>query len=110
MLINHIILRRNTTEANRFFVDVIKLQAVHEDYIIAETNILVLSDSYIDPYRLSYNFHGTEYIILNYFYFKIFLIIVFFTAVAILLTEVREIYIRCKSHRYSELNNTINYI
>lgn len=110
VLISHIILRKNATEEGSFFMDVIKLQALHDMYVISETNILVTSPVYYDPFRLSYSSNGTEYIILNYFYFKVFLTVIVCTSMAILLIEIREIYLKCKAHTYSELHNTVNYI
>lgn len=100
----------NATKGASYFTDVIKLQALRDVYVVAETYIIVTLPAYYNPFRLSCGSNGTEYIVLNYFYFKLFLAVIVCTSMAILLIEIREIYLKCKAHTYSELHDTLNYI
>ncbi|KAJ8957557.1 hypothetical protein NQ318_020597 [Aromia moschata] len=77
--------------------DIITLEAyVDYFYAITRTNIVIINASTYDPYKLVYNVNGTEYVILNYFYFKLFLLIIVTTGALILVLEIREIVMKYK--------------
>lgn len=90
--------------------DTITLEAHTELYGITTTTIIIVYSSVYDPYKLVYNINGTEYIILNYLYFKMFLFIIVIAGIILFVLEIREIILRHRDKTYAPVDDEINYI
>lgn len=115
--LEYVFIKKNIT-IDEHFLDIITLQSVLKtkegvDYILAETHVAVLGLPADDPDECS-NCNETstekEFIILNYFYFKIFLFLVGFTGFLLLFVQLREICIMTKHISYKNLNENANFI
>ncbi|KAJ8925030.1 hypothetical protein NQ315_001201 [Exocentrus adspersus] len=89
--------------------DTITLEAHLEFYGTTTTTIMIVYSSEYDPYKLVYNINGTEYVILNYFYFKLFLFVIIASGVLLLVLEVKEIILKHRSREYAPIRE-IYYI
>ncbi|KAJ8970179.1 hypothetical protein NQ314_001325 [Rhamnusium bicolor] len=103
------LVRENVTVEDTLY-DVITLEAYVDDYVLAKTSLIVINSSEYDPYKLVYNVNGTEYVILNYFYFKLFLLIIVVIGILILVLEIREIVIKYRGKMYVHIDEQSNYI
>ncbi|XP_018576425.1 uncharacterized protein LOC108914972 [Anoplophora glabripennis] len=101
---------RENVNPSEVLYDTITLEVHSEFYGISSTTIIIVYSSEYDPYKLVYNINGTEYVILNYFYFKIFLFIIIVTGILLLVLEIREIILKHKDKEYAPVNDEVNYI
>ncbi|KAJ8973705.1 hypothetical protein NQ317_017907 [Molorchus minor] len=99
---------RDSVKVDDVLYDIMTIEAfVDSFYSIARTHVVVINTSSYDPYKLVYNVNGTEYVILNYFYFKLFLLVIVTIGAAILVLEIREIVYQYKNKSYSHLEDDI---
>lgn len=88
-------------------IDIVLLEAkdIHRN-IVAKAIVFVFNpNSELNPYRIKFNFGGTDYIILNYHYFKWFLILLMLSGLSILVLELNEMITNCKNNKLQEIYN-----
>lgn len=86
-------LELTTTEPVKREFDVIILEALDEDLVpISRTTILIFnSNNELDMYKMRFTIDDSEFIVLNYFYFKWFLALLTITGLLILIIELHEV-------------------
>ncbi|KAF7274385.1 hypothetical protein GWI33_012953 [Rhynchophorus ferrugineus] len=86
-------------------IDVVLLEARDIQHnTMAKAIVFVFNpNSELNPYRLKFNFAGTDYIILNYHYFKWFLILLMLSGVSILIIELHELVNNYRTNRVQEI-------
>ncbi|XP_074028716.1 uncharacterized protein [Leptinotarsa decemlineata] len=102
---------KNHTFLDRHPLDYIHLRAVHEEYIFDMASIVVMTKESQDSNNHIFDVDGTDYIILNYFQFKIFLYTILSISILILYAEIKDLLMRYRNRdMYRQLSDTINYI
>lgn len=111
IFLDYVFIRKNIT-IDEHFLDIITLQCLAEttdgmECILAETHIAVLGLSADDPDDCGSCIETStekEYIIIHYFYFKIFMFFVGLTGFLLLFIQVKEICSMRKDINYTNLN------
>lgn len=101
----------NSAEPIQRGIDIVFIDAVDTNFdVVAKCVVLVFSfKTDLNPYKLKFNVGDTEYIVLNYFYFKWFLVLLTLSGLMILTVEMYELIKNIKIMRstksYKELQN-----
>ncbi|XP_030751477.1 uncharacterized protein LOC115878996 [Sitophilus oryzae] len=101
----------NSAEPIQRGIDIVFIDAVDTNFdVVAKCVVLVFSfKTDLNPYKLKFNVGDTEYIVLNYFYFKWFLVLLTLSGLMILIVEMYELIKNIKIMRstksYKELQN-----
>lgn len=82
------------------------LTPICRTWVLLETNF-----NEMDMYRMTFTMDGQEYIVLNYFYFKCFLVLLTVTGLLILMIEMHEIIVNLRKRKsrsvpYKQLNES----